>query len=267
MIKVDPDLLIQANPGLWLETYGKIKNAKGKVERVTMNILQRRINAAFMACRKKGKPCYIIGLKPRKRGFSTMVSAIHYTELQKNRYEGVIVGNKLATSLTVLEMLKVYADNDGFKGRWGSAHKPIGEAIRWEHGSVVTLTTAKAGDSIRSQTPQFIHGTEVAHWDGEEEFLLGLMNALPDMPGVSCFLESTPEGDAGGFASRWNNARWPTDDECPRGQEGYYKKWAASCPDNGEAMLEDQEFIRIFAAWFEFEDARTTLDDRQRKHI
>lgn len=271
-IPFDPDIMARANPGLWLEAYGRIRNGKGALERPTMNILQRRINAVFLAARRKQKPCFVIGLKPRKRGFSTMVSAVHYTEMMNHCYKGVIIGNKLATSEEVLDMLKTFAANDGFRGRWGgdakNEAKPTTEMLRWGHGSEVTLDTAKAGeDSIRGQTPQFVHGTEVAHWDGEEAYLLGLMNALPDSPGVSCFLESTPNGDGGGFASRWTYARWPAPDECPPGQADYWRKWEASCADNGNSMLEEQEFVRVFAAWFEFEDARLVLEERQRKHI
>ena len=261
------DLLIQSDPVVWLESQTKVRVPSGKLEPVRANILQRRIAAVFREARRTGRPCFVIGLKPRKRGFSTMVAAINYMELNKHCFHGVIVGNKLETSDTVYKMIRTFGENDDQKGNWGSPIRATTEKMVWQHGSELTMSTAKAGDSIRGQTPQFVHGTEVAHWDGEEEFLLGLLNAVPDSPEVSVFLESTPKGAAGAFFDRWNEARWPTDGECPKGQAGYWKKWEASCPDTPDSMLAEHEFVRVFAAWFEFEDARIPLNDEQRRYI
>jgi len=162
-LPIDAQLLslaVQANPGVWFETEGRIRGVSGRLESPRMNIVQRRINAAFIGARKRGRPVRIIGLKPRKRGFSTMVSAIHHAELCKHSFEGVVVGNKLDTSSTVMRMMKVYAENDAFlkRGEWGSAVKAGEEKIAWTHGSLCTQSTAMGSGSIRGQTPQFVHG-------------------------------------------------------------------------------------------------------------
>lgn len=233
------------------------------------NILQRRIFALVAARRAAGKPCFIIGLKPRKRGFSTAVSAIHYTTVASQQAEGVIVGNKLETSATIYNMLATFAQNDplALQGKWSSGVKVQAETCSWQHGSKVAQSTAIGRDSIRGQTPQIAHGSEVAHWQDEEGVFLALMNAIPDDTNVFVCLESTPAGRAGAFYQRWKDARWPAPTECPIGQADYWKKWAVKCPDQPDAIFAEWEFVRVFAAWFEFDEAALTLDDLQRKHL
>lgn len=262
------DALIQGNPGAWFEGFTKIKGASGKLESPRMNILQRRINALHMARRKKQRACYAIGLKPRKRGFSTMVAAIHYTELCKNSFSACIIGNKLETSNTVFEMMQIYSKNDDLakSGKWGSAVKFNTEKATWDHGSTCSQSTAMNGESIRGQTPQKLHGTEVAHWANATEVFLALMNAVPDDPSASVFMESTPNGTGNAFHETWQGARWPSPDECPDERE-YWRYWMSECPDNPDSIFAEHEFVRIFAAWFEFDEARLPLTDEQRTHI
>src|SRR5260370_35013661 len=118
-------------------------------------------------------------------------------------------------------------------------------------------------------TPQFIHGTEVAYWENAAEVMVALLNAIPDS-GFNCvFLESTPNGANGTFFDTWQKARWPTDEECPRGQEGYWKQWASLSPDQeAEAGgLEQFAYVRGFAAGDEFDDARVLLNESEKRGI
>lgn len=262
------DAVIQGNPGAWLEGFTKIKLVNGKKEKPRLNILQRRIIALHRARRARQKPVRGIGLKPRKRGFSTGVSAIHYTELQKNSYEGVIVGNKLETSDTVYRMMEVYCQEDDIlkEERWGSSARWTNDKAEFPHGSILSQSTAKNGESIRGQTPNFVHGTEVAHWEDDSRVLLALLNAVPDDPSSSVWLESTPNGNTNEFAKTWSTARWPTADECPDGVK-YWEYFAADCPDNPDAHGDDQGFVRVFAAWFEFEEAHYKLTDDEKAKV
>lgn len=261
-------LAVQADPGVWFETETKIRAANGKLEVPRMNVLQRRINALFKGRRRRKLAVRIIGLKPRKRGFSTMVSAIHYTELCKHTIEGVIVGNKLDTSATVFRMMRVYSENDGLadRGEWARAPKPGTEQMRWDNGSLLTQSTAMGTGSIRGQTPNLVHGTEVAHWEGEEETFLAMMNAVPDVPESCVFLESTPKGKMGRFAQTWAEGRWPEADECPDEDE-YWRQWEALCPQPDQNQITEFDFVRVFAAWYEFEEAATRISESQRRYM
>jgi hypothetical protein len=268
----DAGIVLRGDPRAWFETKATIRLASGRISKpgaARANVLQRRIFALAKARRAAGRPCFAIGLKPRKRGFSTAVAALNYHELAGHGYESVIVGNKLETSETVFRMVALYADRDDFArtGRWSSANRTTTERITWQHGSMISQSTAKSGESIRGQTPQIIHGTEVAHWEQEDEVFLALMNAVPDDPNVSVWLESTPKGRGGEFYNRWQQARWPKPDECPDDDADYWRAWEVKCPDQPDAMFAEWEFVRVFAAWFEFDEATIKLDEGQKKHI
>jgi hypothetical protein len=263
------EALIRNRATVWLETNGYIRNAEGKKVRPKVNVLQRRIEAVYFSALTKQRPCRAIGLKPRKRGFSTMVAAIHHSQLNNFPHEGVIIGNKLETSNTVFRMLSTYAETDEFKGKWGSQHTATTEQINYQHGARVLQDTAKNGDSIRGMTPQFIHGTEVAFWLNDSEVMVALLNAIPDS-GFNCvFLESTPNGATGTFFETWEGARWPTPEECPSGQEDYWKQWEKFCPNQGQGVagLDRFDYVRVFAAWYEFDDACVKLDASEKQEI
>ena len=266
---IDASLLIKNNAAFWFERYGVIRGVNGRPVKPKMNVLQRRIFALYNSRRRAGKPVFMVGLKPRKRGFSTAVSAIVHTMLCNKSTEAVIVGNKLDTSDTVFSMGKYYADNDEFlkDGEWGSKFKATTETVKFEHGSRLSQSTAKNGDSIRGQTPQAVHGSEVGFWENEGEVLLALMNAIPDDPSAFVCLESTPNGTGGAYAKRWRESRWPKPSECPADQEDYWKQWESLCPDQPDAMFSEWEFVRVFAAWYEFEESAIRLDDEQKKHV
>jgi hypothetical protein len=176
--KLDPTALVRLRPAIWLETHGYIRDASGKKHRPRVNVLQRRIEAAYIEAQITQRPLRTIGLKPRKRGYSTMVAAIHHAQINNFQHEGVIIGNKLDTSDTVFRMMSFFAKHDEFRPRWGSAFTETTERITYQHGARVIQDTAKNGESIRGMTPQFIHGTEMAHWENADEVLVALLNAI-----------------------------------------------------------------------------------------
>ena len=150
--------LVRSNPGVWFETYGRIRDVSGKQVQPRMNVLQRRINALYVNRLVQQQPLRAIGLKPRKRGFSTMVAAIHYAQLQNFAHQGVVIGDKLETADVVYRMMQNFADNDGFKLRWGSKPEATSERMRFPHGSLLLQATARGKATARGMTPQFIHG-------------------------------------------------------------------------------------------------------------
>ena len=256
----------------WLSQYGTISDVRGNLINsdstppLKLNILQRRIAAVYAHAKSTQSPCRVIGLKPRKKGFSTMVGAIHYHQLRSNRHEGLIIGDQFETSDTVFRMEQTYLDND--KMPWGNTGSYNTERIKFSNGSIIHQRTAKNKNTARGMTPQFAHGTEVAHWQNAEPVLVAVMNAIDSSVFNAVFLESTPNGAQGPFFDTWENARWPNDNECPMGQEGYYKQWSVMSPGaDGDPIFGDSGFVRVFAAWFEFDDSFTRLNDEQKIYI
>lgn len=263
---MDTNDIVRGNPGIWLETYGRIRDTAGKQVTPKMNVLQRRINALYVQRLMEQQPLRAIGLKPRKRGFSTMVAAIHYAQLQNFAHQGVVIGDKLETADVVYRMMQNFADNDGFKQSWGSKPEATSERMRFPHGSLLLQATARGKATARGMTPQFIHGTEVAHWEAPEEAMDASMNAVPDSGFNTVFWESTPFGAGEPFAQTWEAARWPTAAECPGGQE-YWRAWEAMCPDQPPGGLRDRLFVRVFAAWYEFDESVVRLTPDQKREI
>lgn len=266
---ITPVDLIRLNPGVWLETYGRIRNVRGKLIKPRLNVLQRRINALYVHAQNLQRPLRAIGVKPRKRGFSTMVGGIHYCHLSNWSNEGLIVGDKLDTSDLVFRMMDTFAQHDKFGEvcpHWGSKSKWGAETAEWDHGSLLRQGTAKGKATARGSTPQFEHGTEAAHWDGGEEAFDAMLNAIPDEGFNVVFLESTPFGMEGPFATTFIGARWPTAAECPEGIL-YWKQWEALMPDVPPDPLAEHSWVRIFAAWYEFEESRIKLTDKQKSEI
>ena len=261
------ELAIRENPDVWFESFAKIRTVTGESERVASNILQERIVAPYKAAERENRPCREIGLKPRKKGYSTMVAGMCHTQLSNYSHEGVIVGNKLETSETVYRMVQHFAETDEFPG-WPRPDENLTTMMRWPHGSLLNLRTAQGKGTARGMTPHFVHGTEVAHWERAKEALLALMNAVPDHGFNAVFLESTPNGAQGEFYEIWKNARWPTKDECPNG-ELYWRKWDKLAPDPEERAkgAGKLDFVRVFAAWYEFAEARVALDEEGREEI
>jgi hypothetical protein len=258
--------IVRTNPGVWFEGYGRIRDTSGRQIQPRMNVLQRRINQLYVQRLLEQKPLRAIGLKPRKRGFSTMVAAIHYAQLQNFAHQGVIIGDKLETADVVYRMMGNFADHDGFKLKWGSKPEATSERMRFPHGSLLLQATARGKATARGMTPQFIHGTEVAHWESPEEAMDASMNAVPDSGFNTVFWESTPFGAGEPFAQTWEAARWPTADECPGGAQ-YWKQWEAMCPDQPPGGLRDRLFVRVFAAWYEFDESVVRLTDSEKREI
>jgi hypothetical protein len=268
MSTITPEQLIRSNPGIWLETFGKIRDVKGRNVQPVMNILQRRFNALYVSRFLAGKPLRGILVKPRKRGASTVVGGAHYHQLMNFRHEGVIIGDKLDTSDIVFRMMQNYAETDGYRGQWGSDYTSTTEEMKWEHGSVLRQATARGKATVRGLTPQFIHGTEAAHWENPEETMDAALNAIPDSGFNVVLLESTPFGAEGPFFNTWKGGRWPKAEESPGGKL-YWKKWESLCPDQppDASGLSESYFVRIFAAWYEFEDSHIRLTPEQKQEM
>lgn len=263
--------LIRLNPGIWLETYGYIRGVGGQRTRPKLNVLQKRMNALYMARLIEGKPLRGIVVKPRKRGASTMVGAHHYAQLQNWPHEGFIIGDRGETSEIMFHMLAYYAETDEFRGRWGSELlKATTEELEWAHGARLSQGTAQGRASARGRTAQFVHKTEKAHWESPEETDDAVNNAVPDEGFTVVWEESTPFGAENLFAQTWAKARWPSVDECIEGYL-FWKQWENVCPDQSEEGRTDLDYVRIFAAWYEFDtpgaESFIRLKDDQKKHI
>jgi hypothetical protein len=256
-------------PEEWLLLAGMVEGAKGGLQKIEPNILQRRALATWQSRYDAGKPARIVGLKPRKRGFSTISTACHYWLARRQAINIGLLGHQdNASTQTLFRMLETYRDTDRNALNWGNVPtKQATDEFRFSNGSTVVRLTAENPAKVRSQTLQAISATEWAFWKQSELALQAAMNAMPKGVFTSFIGESTPKGITGSFPTTWKNARWPTADECP-GMELYWHQWLSFLPQQENTGIPEEElFIRIFAAWFEFDDAYVRLSPREAKHV
>lgn len=230
---------IRLNPSLWFELYGAIKPKVGpilKKPELRANYLQRLENDVVAYCLLNNLPCRIIKLKPRQKGSSTFSVANGYRWLSNMRATGCIIGGAHSQSTNLFRMLKLYAEHDTFDTR--NPCKVIDRLARWANGSMMEQLTAANPEAGRSGTYQVVVATEVARWAEEgvanaTDLLAGLLKCVANEPLTLIELDSTANGATGDFYERWLGGI--SFDELKAGKDGY---------------------VKLFAAWFQFEDSR-----------
>jgi hypothetical protein len=230
---------LRVSTAVWFECHGAITPKVGPVIKppeLRANYLQKLKSQVVEYCLRNNRPCRIISLKPRQKGSSTFSVATGYRYLCNMRATGAIIGGAHAQSSNLFRMLKTYAENDDFDAR--NPCKVFDREARWANGSIMEQLTAKNGEAGRSGTYQVVVATEVARWAKEgvanaRDLLAGLLKCVANEPLTFIELDSTADGQSGDFYERWQDAI--TFEELKAGKDG---------------------FVKIFAAWFQFDDSR-----------
>ena len=222
--------LIRIDPEIWFSTFGVIKDKRGKDIKPKPNTLQKRMFAHYRKCQIEDKPCKMIILKPRQKGASTCAQALTYHHMRKHEnLAGSLMGDISGTSDKVFEIYRRYAEYDHFPWTEDGGSLADGgnlaDLIKLKSKSAYGKETAGSKNAGRSGTIQVGNMTEVAFWpmQGERDPALGYLQSLYDGDNVSLVVaDSTPNGPNGWF----------------------YRTW-----------VQDNEWAKIFAAWYEFEDS------------
>ncbi len=231
----DAGLSLTRDVQFWFEKIAMIKGLDGRETRVKRtNVMQKRVCEAYRRCQLEQKPCFIIGLKPRQTGLSTICEAIMYHHLRRHEsLNGTLMGDVDATSDKVFEMFRRYAETDvypwadGFQRFLGSEKDSnLTDEITLGNKSKYWKETAGSKNAGRGGTLQALHMDEGAHFPivtGKDP-TLGILNSVFVSPKTLVFATSTANGMSGWFYETWSNPR--------------------------------NDWIKIFAAWFEFPEFR-----------
>ena len=222
--------LIRVDPEVWFGTFAVIKDKRGKNIKPKPNILQRRMFEHYRHCQLNDLPCKMVILKPRQKGASTCAQALTYHHMRKHPdLNGSLMGDIAGTSDKVFEIYRRYAEYDDFpwdeSGQNTEDGGSLADLIKLQSGSQYGKETAGSKNAGRSGTIQVGNMTETAFWPlaGERDPALGYLQSLYDGDSISLVVaDSTPNGPAGWF----------------------YRTW-----------VQDNEWAKIFAAWFEFDDS------------
>lgn len=245
---------IRTSAGAWFETNAKIWPKDRATGLVTpkQNYLQAKTQEVLNKFEDLGLPVRIIGLKPRQKGSTTFFSAADYCHLRRKSAHACVIGGQLSQTKEVAEMLKTYNSNDRFN--WNNTGEINSNEGRWSNGSRLKFETA--GDKLAgvSSTFQILHGTEVARWArygvaNAADVLSNILKCVPLLTDTMIILESTAEGAAGDYYTRWIGAV---------DSEDFL---------SGRVTIQPGQYVRVFAPWFEFSDSAMRLTEEQKRYI
>ena len=182
--------------------------------------LQKRLYALIKKLRAAGDPMWIILLKARQQGASTMTAAILYAIAASKLYERILVVGH--SDKNAAELLRMYQTFHGFLPEWMrpltrqdnrnelSFQNPSGKMRMKEPGlgSIISIDTARDTDAGAGYTVTGFHGSEVARagWHNAGTLFANLNQAMPQPhvnPNTIQILESTAEGEQGWFYDTW----------------------------------------------------------------
>lgn len=234
----------------FIEKCLKIKNKESELVPLVLNPPQKKVYAAVRESYVEGRPIRIIILKARQMGFSTLTEAMIF----KNTYvsplvSSGIVAHEVTATNNLFNMSKRFYDNlipelkEAVKLKASNAKEVIFENA--DGNSTIKCMTAGNEKIGRSDTFQNLHISEYAFWQGNKEItLLGLLQAVPNIPNTMVIIESTANG-YDDFKERWDSA-----------------------------VAGESDYIPIFCAWHEMPDYRMeydgsdlTREEQELKHV
>lgn len=204
---------IRKNFYFYCEKNLRITNKKGELIKLRPNIAQRKLVDAVMQDIKYGRPVRYIVLKARQMGLSTIIEAICYWWAATHKYvNAAIVAQDNEASKVIYQMFQRYYDNTSVEFKPATRYYTMNDlTFDTEKGtglkSQIRTMVAKKGATGRGQTNRFVHGSEVAFWEGGTEIVAGLLQTVPMLPETFIFLESTANGMGGYFYDEWQFAK------------------------------------------------------------
>ncbi len=189
------------NTKKYIETYIKIRDKKGKVIPLKFNEPQLKYYNVIKKMYENKKPIRIIILKARQMGFSTETEGIIFKNVVTNHnYNAGIVAHKEDSTTNLFNMSKrmlEYLPESIKPEQKKSNAKEL--VFNNEKGtgldSKIKCMTAGGKGIGRSDTFTALHISELAFWEGnKQDILLGLLQAVPNMPGTIVIIESTANG-------------------------------------------------------------------------
>ncbi|MBK9497320.1 MAG: hypothetical protein IPO08_22930 [Xanthomonadales bacterium] len=185
-----------------------------------LNRAQRYIHARLEQQLKETGKVRALLLKGRQQGGSTYIGARFYkrtsTEVGKGAF---IIAHEDKATTNLFKMVKRFHLNNPLAPSTGATNAQ--ELIFDKLDGGYKLATAGSKDVGRSNTVQYLHGSEVAFWKNASTHLAGIGNTVADMPGTEIILETTANGIGNTFHQLWQKA------------------------ERGEG-----EYIAIFVPWF-----------------
>lgn len=230
----------------------KIKTKSEGMKMLKFNRAQNFLNNVVDLMMATHGKVRIIIVKARQQGLSTWIGARGYWKaVHEHGTKVYILTHEVPATKNLFDMVKRYHDNCPPDLKPITQKSNAKELLFNEMESEYAVGTAKTGDTGRSQTMQFFHGSEVAFWKAADDIAGGCMQGVPEEPGTEMYLESTAYGAGGYFYSQWKNACYPADTP-PATWNGYWRvfipwywedKYRMELPEGFELTDDEREVV------------------------
>lgn len=188
--------------------YVRIRVKSGALQPLLLNRAQLYMHSMAEAQLERMGYVRIIVLKGRQMGASTYIVARGYFKVsRRSGQKAYILTHELNATANLFAKVKGIHDEmpDLLRPTLGKSNAK--ELTFPGLGSEYVVGTAKEGDTGRSLTVQFFHGSECAFWRAAKEIFKGLMQAIGTIGGTEAWLESTANGIGNSFHSMVQAAR------------------------------------------------------------
>lgn len=259
---MNPDFHLAGTSALvHFETCAKIEVETPKGKKLVTpkgNVFQRRLFEAYEVLLAIGiEEIRILGLKIRQCGGTTGACHIVYHHSQRFPSDSVTIANVAANSQAILTKMRTYSQSDRFP--WNNPLVPGETKLRWKNGSKAEITSAETMNPGISRTRSAALFSEACKYPrgGVKDDKKIMASVLPSVNKLA-IAESTPEGASGWFFEQWHGTK-----DMPRAMslDEYLAALKAGDPNPGNG------WVRVFAAWFEFEENQRPVSTSERARI
>jgi hypothetical protein len=179
-----------------------------------LNKGQRRVLDSLERMRKTGSPIYIILLKARQWGGSTLIQLyMHWIQtVHRKGWDSVITAHVKDAAITVRSMYdRVIKSMPKYKGHtYKVSNYASTQNIKHVEpsGCNITVGTAQEPESVRSQSPKMAHFSEIGLYPDTEKMktenlIASIVSAIPMVPLSMVAYESTAQGVGDYFHTQW----------------------------------------------------------------
>lgn len=185
----------------------RIRTKLGSVEPFILNKAQLYLHQRLEEqLQNTGKVRAII-LKGRQQGCSTYVGGRYYWKVTHRKgVRAFILTHEEEATNNLFDMTKRYHEHNNVLVKPSTSASNAKELIFDRLDSGYKLGTAGNKATGRSQTLQYMHGSEVAFWPHADEHAAGVMQAVPDIESTEIILESTANGIGNYYHKMWQQA-------------------------------------------------------------
>ena len=184
-----------------------IRTELGTIEPFRMKPIQRVLIDYVADCFQKDVPAYLIILKARQEGISTLAEALlFFIVMNFANSRCLVTAHDDESTENVFDMANRYYDN--LPGDPPETEKSSARALKFkDNNSEFVIKTAGAKGRVgRSHTLTAFHASELDFFSAALKTLQALMQSVPRVGGTVRLIESTADGPMGPMQMVWDRA-------------------------------------------------------------